>query len=101
MCEVNQQDGFTFLICTHNEGVAARCGRRLTFEDGELLSNVAIAPDPYDCFRRFSAVRNVHFPTSCPIPRCSCGAARQTRKDLLQNRCKSLSGMAYREAHFG
>jgi lipoprotein-releasing system ATP-binding protein len=46
MREVNQQDGATFLICTHDEGVAARCGRRLTLEEGQLVSNVATAPDP-------------------------------------------------------
>ena len=45
MREVNEQHGATFLICTHDEGVAARCGRRLTLEDGQLASNVAIAPD--------------------------------------------------------
>ena len=45
MREVNQQDGATFLICTHDEGVAAKCSRRLTLEDGLLASNVAISPD--------------------------------------------------------
>jgi len=30
MREVNQQDGATFLLCTHEEGVAGRCSRRLT-----------------------------------------------------------------------
>jgi lipoprotein-releasing system ATP-binding protein len=41
MREVNQEDGATFLICTHDEGVAARCGRRLTLRDGELVSDVS------------------------------------------------------------
>ncbi|NBU28868.1 MAG: ABC transporter ATP-binding protein [Caulobacteraceae bacterium] len=45
MREVNQQDGATFLIRTHDEGVAARCTRRLTLEDGQLASNVASAQD--------------------------------------------------------
>jgi lipoprotein-releasing system ATP-binding protein len=45
MREVNQQDGATFLICTHDEGVAARCSRRLTLEDGQLVSNVASLPE--------------------------------------------------------
>ncbi|QTN20388.1 ABC transporter ATP-binding protein [Brevundimonas sp. AJA228-03] len=45
MREVNRQDGATFLICTHDEGVAAKCSRRLTLEDGLLASNVAISPD--------------------------------------------------------
>ena len=45
MREVNQQDGATLLICTHDEGVAARCSRRLTLEDGRLASNVALLPD--------------------------------------------------------
>lgn len=37
MREVNREDGATFLICTHDEGVAARCSRRLTLRDGELV----------------------------------------------------------------
>ncbi|WP_269513689.1 ABC transporter ATP-binding protein [Brevundimonas subvibrioides] len=41
MREVNRLDGATFLICTHDERIAARCSRRLTLEDGRLLSNVA------------------------------------------------------------
>jgi lipoprotein-releasing system ATP-binding protein len=45
MREVNQKDGATFLICTHDEGVAARCTRRLTLEDGRLASNVASAQE--------------------------------------------------------
>jgi len=40
MREVNREDGATFLICTHDEGVAARCSRRLTLSDGRLASNV-------------------------------------------------------------
>jgi len=40
MREVNRQDGATFLICTHDEDVAARCSRRLTLRDGRLASNV-------------------------------------------------------------
>lgn len=45
MREVNREDGATFLICTHDEGVAARCSRRLTLSDGELVSNVSRAVD--------------------------------------------------------
>lgn len=45
MREVNQQDGATFLICTHDESVAARCSRRLTLEDGQLASDVPFSPD--------------------------------------------------------
>jgi lipoprotein-releasing system ATP-binding protein len=44
MREVNRQDGATFLICTHDESVAARCSRRLTLSDGRLESNVG-GPD--------------------------------------------------------
>jgi lipoprotein-releasing system ATP-binding protein len=40
MREVNREDGATFLICTHDEGVAARCGRRLTLREGELVLDV-------------------------------------------------------------
>jgi lipoprotein-releasing system ATP-binding protein len=39
MREVNREDGATFLICTHDDGVAARCGRRLTLRDGQLIAN--------------------------------------------------------------
>ncbi len=45
MREVNREDGATFLICTHDEGVAARCSRRLTLSDGRLASNVSVAVD--------------------------------------------------------
>jgi lipoprotein-releasing system ATP-binding protein len=41
MREMNREDGATFLICTHDEGVAARCSRRLTLSDGKLASNVS------------------------------------------------------------
>jgi lipoprotein-releasing system ATP-binding protein len=37
--EVNREDGAAFLICTHDEGVAGRCGRRLTLRDGRLVSD--------------------------------------------------------------
>lgn len=34
MREVNREDKATFLICTHDEQVAARCTRRITLKDG-------------------------------------------------------------------
>jgi lipoprotein-releasing system ATP-binding protein len=34
MREVNREDRATFLICTHDEHVAARCTRRITLSDG-------------------------------------------------------------------
>lgn len=40
MREVNREDGATFLICTHDDGVAARCSRRLTLTDGRLVRDV-------------------------------------------------------------
>lgn len=36
MREVNVEDGTTFLICTHDEHVAARCARRITLVDGRV-----------------------------------------------------------------
>ncbi|MDP1874505.1 ABC transporter ATP-binding protein [Phenylobacterium sp.] len=36
MGEVNRQDGGTFLICTHDEHVAARCDRRIVLVDGRV-----------------------------------------------------------------
>lgn len=36
MAEVNRQDGATFLICTHDEHVAARCDRRIQLVDGRV-----------------------------------------------------------------
>ncbi len=36
MREVNQEDKATFLICTHDEKVAARCSRRVTLKDGSV-----------------------------------------------------------------
>ncbi|WP_426032808.1 ABC transporter ATP-binding protein [Caulobacter sp. DWP3-1-3b2] len=41
MKEVNRDDGATFLICTHDAHVAARCGRRITLRDGRIMG-----PDP-------------------------------------------------------
>lgn len=38
MREVNLEDGTTFLICTHDEHVAARCVRRITLADGCVVS---------------------------------------------------------------
>ena len=40
MREVNREDGATFLICTHDEHVAARCTRRITLKDGQIQSVV-------------------------------------------------------------
>ena len=39
MREVNREEGATFLICTHDEGVAAKCNRRLTLADGRLVGD--------------------------------------------------------------
>lgn len=39
MREVNREDGATFLICTHDEHVAARCTRRITLQDGHVENN--------------------------------------------------------------
>lgn len=36
MREVNREDGATFLICTHDEQVAARCTRRIMLRDGRV-----------------------------------------------------------------
>ncbi|WP_366910234.1 ABC transporter ATP-binding protein [Hyphomonas sp.] len=36
MREVNREDKATFLICTHDEHVAARCTRRITLNDGSV-----------------------------------------------------------------
>ena len=40
MREAKRRDGATFLICTHDDGVAARYGRRLTQSDGKLAPNI-------------------------------------------------------------
>lgn len=39
MREVNLAEGASFLICTHDREVAARCTRRLTLHDGVLASD--------------------------------------------------------------
>ena len=36
MREVNREDKATFLICTHDEQVAARCSRRITLDEGHV-----------------------------------------------------------------
>ena len=38
MKEVNLEDQATFLICTHDSLVAARCGRSITLRDGRVVS---------------------------------------------------------------
>ncbi len=43
MREVNREDGATFLICTHDEHVAARCSRRVMLADGLVQSDVETA----------------------------------------------------------
>lgn len=40
MQEVNREDKATFLICTHDETIAARCSRRLVVEDGRVVTAV-------------------------------------------------------------
>jgi lipoprotein-releasing system ATP-binding protein len=45
MREVNREDNATFLICTHDEQVAARCTRRISLRDGRVES-VADASEP-------------------------------------------------------
>lgn len=40
MREVNREDGATFLICTHDEHVAARCSRRVMLADGRVQSDI-------------------------------------------------------------
>jgi putative ABC transport system ATP-binding protein len=37
--ELNQQDGRTVLLVTHDPGIAAACPRRLRFADGRLVSD--------------------------------------------------------------
>ncbi len=46
MKEVNREDGATFLICTHDEHVAARCTRRVTLRDGRIVEPTAQRPPP-------------------------------------------------------
>lgn len=36
MAEMNREDGTTFLICTHDDQVAARCARRISLKDGRV-----------------------------------------------------------------
>lgn len=44
MREMNRQKGVTFLICTHDEHVAAECSRRILLEDGRIESDTAVGP---------------------------------------------------------
>ncbi len=38
MREVNREDKATFLICTHDENIAARCSRRILVKDGHVAA---------------------------------------------------------------
>jgi lipoprotein-releasing system ATP-binding protein len=40
MQEVNREDKATFLICTHDETIAARCSRRILVRDGQVFTEV-------------------------------------------------------------
>jgi lipoprotein-releasing system ATP-binding protein len=40
MEEVNREDKATFLICTHDEAIAARCSRRILVKDGRAETSV-------------------------------------------------------------
>lgn len=42
MQEVNREDEATFLICTHEKSVAARCSRRILVKDGQVLTQVGL-----------------------------------------------------------
>lgn len=44
MREMNRENGVTFLICTHDEHVAADCSRRILLEDGRIKSDTAVGP---------------------------------------------------------
>jgi lipoprotein-releasing system ATP-binding protein len=43
MREINREDKATFLICTHDEHVAARCTRRITLKDGHVEGGPQVA----------------------------------------------------------
>ena len=50
MRTMNREDGVTFLICTHDEHVAAQCSRRITLTDGRVTEDARagrsdVAPD--------------------------------------------------------
>ena len=46
MAEMNREDGTTFLICTHDEQVAARCARRISLKDGRVETGVRSQGQP-------------------------------------------------------
>jgi lipoprotein-releasing system ATP-binding protein len=48
MREINREDSATFLICTHDEHVAARCMRRVTLKDGRV-EGAAQIEKPSNC----------------------------------------------------
>ena len=42
MQEVNREDKATFLICTHDENIAARCSRRILVKDGQVFTEAGL-----------------------------------------------------------
>jgi lipoprotein-releasing system ATP-binding protein len=41
---VNREDGTAFLLVTHDEGMAAKCDRRITLVDGRIVADEALRP---------------------------------------------------------
>jgi predicted ABC-type transport system involved in lysophospholipase L1 biosynthesis ATPase subunit len=51
MRALNQRDGLTFVIVTHDAGIGDRCDRIVRMEDGEITGEVA-----HDVFEQSLAV---------------------------------------------
>ena len=44
LSEMNQNQGTTFLIVTHDSTIASKCQRTITMSDGNILSDSSLAP---------------------------------------------------------
>ena len=44
LSQMNQEQGTTFLIVTHDQSIASRCQRTITMSDGSVLAQSTVSP---------------------------------------------------------
>ena len=44
LSQMNEEQGTTFLIVTHDQSIASRCQRTITMNDGGVLAQSTVSP---------------------------------------------------------